>query len=263
MKRKAMQPDPAGYPEALWEFMKDAPVFDSSCSKEAQVLFLDKDGGFFLKKAPEGALRAESLMTGYMHSLGMSAEVLYYGPSRGSDFLLTRKLPGEDCTHPDYLSQPERLCDTTAVLLRALHETPAENCPVRDRVQVWADRVAKGADGRCYEPELFRGIWEFPSFREARRAAEEGLPLLKTEVLLHGDYCLPNILLDRWKFSGFIDLGDSGMGDRHMDILWGVWTLMFNLGTPRYTRRFLDAYGRDRIEPEMLRMAAAMEMVGV
>lgn len=47
-----------------------------------------------------------------------------------------------------------------------------------------------------------------------------------------------------------------------MDVLWGIWTLNYNLGTTRYTDRFMDAYGRDRIEPEKLRMVAAMEMIG-
>ncbi|MCR5808173.1 MAG: phosphotransferase, partial [Clostridiales bacterium] len=79
---------------------------------------------------------------------------------------------------------------------------------------------------------------------------------------LHGDYCLPNILLNDWKLSGYIDLGNGGMGDRHIDILWGIWTLRFNLGTNKYTDRFMDAYGRELIEPEMLRMVAAMEMIG-
>ena len=262
MKRRAIQINTAAYPEALSALWKDAPVYDSSCSKEAQVLFVDKGGGYFVKKAPKGTLKTEALMTEYMHSLGLSAEVLYYGSAEEGDFLVTGRIPGEDCTDPKYLSEPERLCETAAMLLRTLHETDGRACPVRDRVRTYADTVTGGFDGRGYKPDLFQGLWEFKSFDEARRAAEEGLPLLKTDVLLHGDYCLPNILLDDWKFSGFIDLGCGGMGDRHIDLAWGVWTLQFNLGTSRYTDRFLDAYGRELIEPEMLRMVAAMEMIG-
>ena len=54
MKRKAIQVSISEYPEALWEFIKDAPVYDSSCSKEAQVLFIDWKEGFFCKKGTEG-----------------------------------------------------------------------------------------------------------------------------------------------------------------------------------------------------------------
>ena len=88
------------------------------------------------------------------------------------------------------------------------------------------------------------------------------LPCLKADTLLHGDYCLPNILLDNWKFSGFIDLGAAGVGDRHIDLLWGIWTLRFNLGTNAYSQRFLDAYGRDKAQPELLRGMAALEAFG-
>ena len=262
MKLKAACINISDYPEEISGFLEDAPVYDSSCSKEAQVLFIDKDGGYFVKKAPKETLKTESLMTDYMHSLGLSAEVLYYGSFESGDFLITRRIPGKDCTDRQYLSEPERLCDTTAMLLRALHEIEGRDCPVRDRVQTYADTVMKGLDGSSYEPDLFQGIWEFPSFDEARRTAEEGLPLLKADVLLHGDYCLPNILLDDWKLTGYIDLGCGGIGDRHIDILWGIWTLRFNLGTNKYADRFMDAYGKEMIEPEMLRMVAAMEMIG-
>jgi kanamycin kinase len=262
MKRTPVQVNIDDWPDELAGFLQGAAVFDSSCSPEAKVLFIDRDGGLFLKTAGAGTLKTEARMTAFLHTLGLSAEVLYYGTRDGKDRLLTRRIPGEDCTHPQYLSEPERLCDTTAGLLRQLHERNGQGCPVPDRIRTYTETVRNGFNGSHYEPDLFRGLWEFASFEEAKRAAEEGMPLLKKDVLLHGDYCLPNVILDDWRFSGFIDLGNGGIGDRHIDILWGVWTLNFNLKTTKYTGRFLDAYGRDRIEPEMLRMVAAMEMIG-
>ena len=262
MKRTPAQVNIYDYPEALTEYLRGAAIFDSSCSKEAKVLYIEKNRGCFLKEANEGSLKTESLMTEYMYSLGLSSELLYYGSHDGKDYLLTRKIPGEDCTDSRYLSDPKKLCVATAELLRKLHETDGKDCPVRDKILRYAGSVRKGFDGCSYEPDLFSGIWEFGSFEEARRAAEEGLKYLKGDTLLHGDYCLPNILLDDWKFSGFIDLGYGGMGDRHIDILWGIWTLKYNLGTAEYTERFKDAYGRDRIDEDMLRMTAAMEMIG-
>lgn len=262
MKRSHLKPNTFEYPESLAEYFSNSAVFDSSCSPEARVCFIDKDEGYFLKTADAGTLQTEALMTEYMHSLQLSAEVLYYGTSEGKDWLLTRRIAGEDCTDPQYLGDPKRLCDTTAGLLRALHERDGRNCPVRDRILSYAETVKNGFNGLHYEPDLFRGLYEFPSFEDAKRAAEEGLPLLRKDTLLHGDYCLPNIILNDWKLSGYIDLGSGGIGDRHIDVLWGIWTLNYNLGTTKYTDRFLDAYGRDRIDPEMLRLVAAMEMIG-
>ena len=85
---------------------------------------------------------------------------------------------------------------------------------------------------------------------------------LKRDTLLHGDYCLPNIMLDNWTFSGLIDLDTGGVGDRHVDLFWGTWSLRFNLKTDAYRQRFLDAYGRENIEPDLFPVIAAIEIFG-
>ena len=261
MKRIGTQRDITRFPADVARLLEGAALYDSSCSKEAQVTFIDRDGGLYLKTAAAGTLQAEAVMTAYYYKLGLSAEVLFYCSERGTDYLITRRILGEDCTDGVYLSDPKRLCDTTASLLRTLHETPPAACPL-DRIPSYTANVRRGLDGNRFEPELFAGLWEFASFAEAETAAREGLSALKAEALIHGDYCLPNILLRDWRFSGFIDLGNGGIGDRHIDLLWGVWTLNFNLKTTAWTDRFLDAYGRDRVEPEKLRAVAAMEMIG-
>lgn len=70
MIRKAVQVNISDYPEALSELLKDTPVYDSSCSQEAQVIFIDKDGGYYVKKAPKETLKgisknSPSRSTGY------------------------------------------------------------------------------------------------------------------------------------------------------------------------------------------------------
>lgn len=262
MKRTPIKLNLESYPEAVAGYMKDSMLYDSSSSPQARVFLIDRDEGYFLKEAAAGTLKTEALMTAYMCSLKLSEEVLYYGSAHGKDYLLSRKIQGEDCTDSAYLSEPRRLCDVTASLLRELHEMDGKNCPVQDRIMTYVETVKGGFDKSSYEPDLFGGMWKFDSFSDAKHVAEEGLPLLKKEVLLHGDYCLPNIILNNWKFSGYIDLGCGGIGDRHIDVLWGIWTLNYNLGTAAYTDRFIDVYGRDMIEPEKLRMIAAMETIG-
>ena len=81
MKRTPVKLNSSDYPEEIACLLKDSEVFDSSCSPEANVFFISKDEGFFLKIAEKETLRTESLMTAYMHSLSLSAEVLYYGTS--------------------------------------------------------------------------------------------------------------------------------------------------------------------------------------
>ena len=88
----------------------------------------------------------------------------------------------------------------------------------------------------------------------------EAAPALEHHTLLHGDYCLPNIILNDRRLSGFIDVGSGGLGDRHIDLFWGIWSLEFNLKTPRWKDRFLDAYGRELVQAELLECIGAFEV---
>ena len=248
-------------PECFRGLLDGSLIFDSSCSPAARVYFIEKDGGFYLKTAAKESLRREADMTRFFHSNGLSAEVLAY-ESLEADWLLTRRIPGEDCIHPMYLEDPARLCDTTAQLLRRLHDMPVDGCPVPNRTAEYLETARRNYLGKHYDASLFPDNWGYASAEEAWSVVEALGGCLKTDTLLHGDYCLPNILLDNWQFSGFIDLDSGGIGDRHVDLFWGIWTLFFNLKTNAYRDRFLDAYGRDRVDEEMLRLIAAIEVFG-
>ena len=61
---------------------------------------------------------------------------------------------------------------------------------------------------------------------------------------VHGDLCLPNIYVnERDEFAGFIDLDNSGRGDRWYDYAWLLWSMQYNLKTDRYCQRLLDKLG--------------------
>lgn len=260
MKRTPVIPKLSEFPEVFHELLT-VPVYDSSCSPEARVYFLDREDGFYLKSAPKGTLKTEADMTRFFHGKGMGTEVLRY-LSADRDWLLTRRVPGEDCTHKQYLDDPKRLCDTTATLLRQLHETDISGCPVSDRNGTYFATAERNYRAGRFDEALFPESWRCHCAEECWQMIRENRKHLKADTLLHGDYCLPNIMLEDWRFSGFLDLGNGGVGDRHIDIFWGVWTLFFNLKTNAWYDRFLDAYGRDAVEPEMLRVIAAMESFG-
>jgi aminoglycoside phosphotransferase len=81
--------------------------------------------------------------------------------------------------------------------------------------------------------------------RELHAADTTGCPFGAAKpgnVLIHGDYCLPNVLVSEGKLSGLVDLGRSGLGDPRDDVCAGLWTLQYNYGKG-FARDFLDAYG--------------------
>ena len=246
-------------PDAFRDLFSRGAVYDSSCSREARVLYLDRDGGYYLKRAPAGSLRREWEMTGYFYGLGLSVEPLAY-LTEGEDFLLTRAGVGEDATDARYLKEPRRLAEWLGTTLRALHETPTADCPVPDRTKDYFAAVEEGARIGRFDPDFspVAGVTPAAALAEVRAAAAS----MTSRVLLHGDYCLPNVLLDGWRLSAFIDLGAAGCGDRHIDLFWGAWTLAFNLGTDEYRNRFLDAYGRADVDPALIRTVGFAECFG-
>ena len=261
MKKTLIQPDLEQFPNMFHSLFAGANVYDSSCSAQARVFFVDKDNGYFLKAAPKGTLEKEAQLTRFFHQKRLAADVLAY-VSDEKDWMLTERVPGEDCTHPMYLENPEQLCDTTAELLRSLHELDGSGCPVSDRTEAYLATAKENYQNGICDLSLFSEQWKFSSPEEAWSVVERSAHLLRKDTLLHGDYCLPNVMLKQWKFSGFVDLDSGGMGDRHVDLFWGIWTLYFNLKTNRYQERFLDAYGRSEVNLDMLRVIAAIEVFG-
>lgn len=262
MTRTRIYITPSDFPAPFHALLDGATVYDSSCSPEATVVYIEKDDGYYLKRAAVTSLETEAVMTAYFHSKGLGTAVLDYRTEGEYDWLLTARMPGEDCTHESVLSTPEWLCDTIAERLRALHELDANDCPIPNRTASYLATVDQNFRTGEYDTAHFPDNWGFASAREAIDVVHKNRHLLRRDTLIHGDYCLPNIMLCDRRFSGFIDVGNGGLSDRHIDLFWGAWTLEFNLRTDRYRERFFDAYGRDKIESDMLRVVAACEVFG-
>ena len=261
MKRTLIDGLPEGMPQKFISLVSGADIYDSSCSSEARVYFVDKGEGLYLKKSALGTLTREAQMTEYFHKKGMGAEIVAYTQNE-HDWMLSLAVRGEDCTHSDDLADPKKLCDLIALKLRELHEVDASDCPVKDRMGEYVALAEDNYRTGNYDSSHFPDSFGYRSAQEAFAVLKEGKASFKNEVLIHGDYCLPNIMLDNWSFSGFIDLGNGGIGDRHVDLFWGAWTLMFNLGTDEYRDRFFDAYGRDKTDNDKLKVIAAAEVFG-
>lgn len=261
MKRVLLDGIVESVPREIEDIISGGAVYDSSCSREARVYFIDKGEGLYLKRGAIGMLSREAEMTSYFYKKGLGAEVLAYSQNE-YDWMLSRAVRGEDCVFKKHLDDPKRLCEVIATELRRLHEVDASDCPVKDRMGEYIALVEENFRTGNYDSSHFPDSFGYTSAEEAISVFEEGKGELKGEVLIHGDYCLPNIMLDDWKLSGFIDVGNGGIGDRHVDLFWGAWTLGFNLGTDMYRDRFFDAYGRDKINEEKMKVIAAAEVFG-
>ncbi|MCL2363198.1 MAG: aminoglycoside 3'-phosphotransferase [Defluviitaleaceae bacterium] len=258
---KPIKIDLSTYPTDLHPSLCGGNLFDSSCSPQARVIFIDKDGGYFLKSAAKGTLAREATMLRYFHGKGLAAKVLSY-TSDTQDWLLTEKVHGDDCVAAKYLEHPKRLCDTLAEQLVLLHDMDYINCPAQNHTQWILEKSAHNKRMGTYNQADFPDSFGYATAEDAWAVVEAHGHILRNDTLLHGDYCLPNVILNDWQFSGFIDLDNAGVGDKHVDVFWATWSLFFNLHTHDYRQRFIDAYGRDKIDEDILRIVAAVEVFG-
>lgn len=247
----------AGLPSALAPFLGGGTLYDSSCHSNARTLYCDT--GCYIKIDERGALAGEAALGQAFHRLGLGVEVLDY-LSLDRDYLVTRSAVGEDLTHAAVA--PERLCELLAEALHRIHRHPVEGFPVSTRLQRYLDSAGGDSTGGFYDESVLMDRWRIASRGEAWAIMQASRSSLRQDTLIHGDACLPNVIFHEGRFSAFIDFNMAGAGDRHIDLYWVLWSLQYNLKTEQYADRFLEAYGRNNVEPEMLRVVAAFELFG-
>ena len=98
---------------------------------------------------------------------------------------------------------------------------------------------------------------DFDDVHIGKTAQETFQELLETRpksedlVFAHGDYCLPNVMIHKLEFSGFIDLGRAGIADRYQDLSLITRSLESDLNQQfnGYSQYFLEQYGI--LEPDV------------
>lgn len=242
------------YPSALQPYLQGSQLLDCSCCSEATTFFVDR--GYYLKIAPKGSLAQEARFTQWFYAKGLSVKVVLY-LSEDKDYLLTKKAEGEVLTN--CLDQPKELCRALATGLHQLQSLSVKDFPSSNKLDVYIQSAEANYHKGCFDKSLLVPWMDFTDREEAWQVFQANKHLLKSEVVVHGDYCLPNVLMKDGQFSGFIDLGQAGIGDRHTDIYWAIWSLWYNLKTDQYTDCFLDFYGRHLVNDNLLRTIAAIE----
>lgn len=224
MKKTETKINITDFPQELHYLFQNATIYDSSSHPTMTTLYSDR--GYYIKIAEKGALKKDAELGKLFEDAGMGVEMISY-LSEDRDYMVTREAKGEDALAQHYLDNPEKLCEVLAKAMKYLHSRPVEGVPVSMCMEIYA----KGGNA----------------------------DKLKRDTFIHGDFCLPNIILDSWKFSTFIDVGLAGVGDRHIDLYWVLWSLNYNLKTDRYTDYFLEQYGKEKVDMEILKLVAETE----
>jgi kanamycin kinase/aminoglycoside 3'-phosphotransferase-3 len=150
-----------------------------------------------------------------------SPGVLCYEKDHRQSYLLMSRIPGKMCCDATLLDDIGTVLQGLADGLSLLWRTDPTGCP-RNRtlpnlLKEARYRVENGlVDLQNVEPDTF-GPDGFESPEHLLQWLEEH-PVPSVPVLAHGDYCLPNVFMENGQFSGFVDVGDAGLGEKWRDI---------------------------------------------
>jgi len=227
----------------------EAKVYNSSCSETAKTYHIEGEDVFYLKIRRKGELLREYELSAFLHRQGFAPRPVIYESDGDNDYLLTEALPGEDGISGGHLDDPRKLAAVFGESLRELHSLPLNGCPYNNRTIEMLKEI---------DEKISVGPGDTAILAEEKTRAFKKMTGMKhiavDDVVLHGDYCLPNIVMENYRLKGFVDLGYGGIGDRHYDIFWGIWTLNYNLRTDLYRDIFLDAYGRRDLDMDRLEL---------
>jgi aminoglycoside phosphotransferase len=199
----------------------------------------------YLKVAPLGgaySLAAERDRTVWAADYLPVARVLDYDQDDAHEWLLTAAVPGATAVDDALRADPARLVPLLAAGLRRVHALPVAACPFDNRPEVAIERARLRVVADLVDPAAVYPYGAYPTAEAALVRLEQLRPRDPELVVCHGDYCLPNVLFDDWRLSGYVDLGRLGVTERWHDLADALWSVTRNLG-PGWEEAFLSAYG--------------------
>lgn len=195
----------------------------------AQVLLFDD---YVLKIRPaESWDTADVQILRWLAGKAPVPQVIAHEVQDGRDWLLMSRIRGKELCSPEIMNNPVLLLDCMAEALHILWSIPVDGCPFERTVadslsHAEAAILAGRFDPSDCEPETF-GPGGFKNPKALLDWLKNNRPE-QDRVVTHGDFCLPNLFTDGKAFTGFIDVGRAGAGDRWMDLALGWRSLKHN-----------------------------------
>ncbi|MCW4011549.1 MAG: aminoglycoside 3'-phosphotransferase [Candidatus Bathyarchaeota archaeon] len=176
-------------------------------------------------------LSSEYRMLKWINQRVPTPEPLYYTKEASTEYLLTTEIKGT----PTYQVEPSERETAVRILaktLRKIHSLDTVGCPVRHTVDDWIKALR--------EKEI--NVSPLGDWRP-----------LENLCFTHGDYCLPNIIVENGVLSGVIDWDYAGLADPYVDLASCTWSLGYNYKEEAETLipLFLETYGVDIDEAKL------------
>jgi len=186
-------------------------------------------------------------------------DVLYYSNKDGIEYFLMTEVTGLDASNKQVHSNPKELVSCLAKGLRTIHEVDISNCPFDQRLNVKLSNARYNIDNDLVDLEDIKSNDPSMTPEVIYKSLLDNMPESEDLVFTHGDYCLPNIIIDNRNVSGFIDWGRGGVADKYQDIGIAARTLKYNLDSEELIEFFFQEYGLKEVDREKVNYYILMD----
>jgi len=204
---------------------------------------------FYLKtvlRSPFNSLLPEKFKLEWLKNKLFVPEVLMFAENENTEFLLLSEITGKDASDEVFKDNAHETVRELAAGLKTIHSLPIEDCTFDARLNYKIESARKRLENGLVDES------DFDEIRQGRTCEDLFQELLETKpekeelVFTHGDYCLPNVILESGNLSGFVDWGNAGFADKYQDIALIARSIESNFGA-EWTKIFFEIYG---IEPD-------------
>ncbi len=175
------------------------------------------------------SLERESSILKWIDERVPTPNLLYYGVQDGNEFQLTTEVIGIP-TYQVETTEREHAVKALGEALSMIHSLDPSRCPIDNRISNRLKQLQENGVDTSH-------LKDQPD---------------ETFMFTHGDYCLPNIIINEGELSGVIDWDYAGLADPYTDFASCIWSMGYNYGLEETAERwepyFFMVYGLDDID---------------
>ena len=250
----------------LKKLINKRDVIDTSGYSGNSTIIIPKDSnnekGYCIKVSdPEWGLYKEKVLLNLFSKYGLTSEVVNFIQDN-KDILITEKV--EYPWAIDKYTTIDDMANFLGKTLRKFHDIKwnIEEF-TEEELQILKANGRKIIDNALKHEEGLRFMADYQNdhdYNQMKEYIKANINDYKDDdVIIHGDYNPINVFVKDSNSAGFVDVTDSGFGDRHYDLFWTIWTSTLYLGinsekdkTTIWEDAFLNAYGRDKVDEKRL-----------
>jgi len=245
------------YPQRIQQLLQDKRMVEIHIGRSNSQVYkiLNGASGMYLKTqavSERFSFAHEVQVLRWLDKKLPVPEVIEYVIDSGREYLLLTEISGENCVEAMGILEHKEIVFLLAKGLRVMHSVDISACPFDERIDKKLKSAEYNVDNNLVNESDFDeerlGIMtskEILSTLQNTRQPENNL------VFAHGDYCLPNILIQDNKVNGFIDLDRAGVSDRYNDLAIASRSIQYNLGGD-YEQLFFEYYGVEDVDKEKI-----------